>query len=274
VTFEGKIYGQLTFGCRDEQVQKHVTSRVVKNNTGRVSGIVFDITKPTRLNQDKTHEFYFNILLNDTNSYTVSIEYGTGTTIANDSISYSWDGVEVFQINNINTEINNLNIVLSTTDQQCPIFFVLAVGGLVLPGLSLNSQTITGNVEYYYNSSSSTWVPVSLQLISTPPTSSLTAANLDFRTINQYEYQSSNTEYTYIISWFNCSTIFFQMQTIATYYFNITDLNSQVTQFTLLNTSAENITFVFTAPSGYLLTPSSTIVSPNEFAFITVTIRL
>jgi hypothetical protein len=65
VSFEGKIYGQLTFGCRDEQLQKYVKRRVVQNNEGQVYGVIFDVTKPERLTPDKTHEFYFNLTLND-----------------------------------------------------------------------------------------------------------------------------------------------------------------------------------------------------------------
>jgi hypothetical protein len=65
VLFEGKINGQLTFQRCDYQLQKYITSRLVKNETGQVTGIVFDISKPTLFNIDKTIEFYFNIFLND-----------------------------------------------------------------------------------------------------------------------------------------------------------------------------------------------------------------
>lgn len=278
VTFEGKIYGQLTFGCRDEQVQKHVTSRVVKNNTGRVTGIIFDITKPTRLSQDKTHEFYFNILLNDTNSYNVSIEYGKmGNGNIPGTISYTWDGQYNFQLSYINPEISNLYITLPTAGQQCPIFFLPISIATQFLQTYLNNQSIFYTSLYLYNSSTSSWTGPSSQQFTTPPTPQSNAWSLDFGTINQ-GYASSYAGCEAIdISWQNCSTIIFEMQsTPATYYFNITNVNPQVATLTFVNyqvvgCNVGTITVVFTAPSGYTLTPSTLSLGQNTQGTITVT---
>jgi hypothetical protein len=88
VTFEGKIYGQLTFKYCDYQLQKYVSYKVVTNASGRVTGIVFDVTAPSRLKTDKPCEFYFNIFLNDGNQLTVTY----GTSSGSLTSEYDWDG--------------------------------------------------------------------------------------------------------------------------------------------------------------------------------------
>lgn len=286
ITFEGKIYGQLTFGRCDYQLQKYVTSRVVQNSTGRVTGIIFDITKPTGLNQERTHEFYFNLLLNDDDTdgstYNAIINYGTPANVDNSSIQYNWDGAQYFQLLFISSQYTQLRIILPPSTSTCPVFYLEPADDVLTPPtyfLNSFSTPIGPDTLYYYNDSTWNKVSPTPQTIPSPPTSQSQPFSLDFGTLFQYDYQYISSCQNISTSWQNCSTISFQLQLVSiTYYFAITALNAQVTTLSFIASAAGTecnagtIIVVFSPVPGYTLSPSKvSITEPYELKTIKVT---
>lgn len=148
VTFEGKINGQLTLGRCDSQLQKHVTYRVVTNESRQVTGIIFDITAPSLSNTDKIRDFYFNIFLNDNNNIVVA--YGTPSS----SFLYNWDGNGIMAFNTQYSPpdrftVNNCqnNDTLTVTYQQGSFWIVYSDGPYCTEYLNDN---ICNGVTYTY----------------------------------------------------------------------------------------------------------------------------
>ena len=102
----------MTIKKKDYPVQKYITKTLVKNGSGRVTGITFTITKPECLSATKTYEFYVNLEVNDSDStnsgVTVSIDSNSqsvcGVSLSSATLTTSGSLTVNFSLNNPSTE--------------------------------------------------------------------------------------------------------------------------------------------------------------------------